>query len=198
MQLLTHIIAVKPIGLGSCPAMQTVIFLVLPFGINSALPQILKGLSLCALEGTLNYISPREPALNALCLLQPPLRKHLRGNKSYWTLSGKLKISALYSELQLGPQLRTVQHLPASLWPPHSHHTHSIQDGHTSCSSIYSANWSDHLWLFSTAPNKAPCFLICGQCTCNFMTSPHAGAPTSPVPTLASFLSREPTLRGFS
>jgi hypothetical protein len=33
---------------------------------------------------------------------------------------------------------------------------------------------------------------------CSFITSPQAGAPTSPVPTLGSFLSREPTLRGFS
>jgi hypothetical protein len=31
---------------------------------------------------------------------------------------------------------------------------------------------------------------------CSFMTSPHAGAPTRPVPTDASFLSRLPTLRG--
>src|SRR5271157_2690321 len=30
------------------------------------------------------------------------------------------------------------------------------------------------------------------------MTSPHAGAPTSPVPTLGSDLSNVPTLRGFS
>jgi hypothetical protein len=33
---------------------------------------------------------------------------------------------------------------------------------------------------------------------CSFMTSPQAGAPTSPVPTLSSFLSRLPTFRGFS
>lgn len=33
---------------------------------------------------------------------------------------------------------------------------------------------------------------------CNFITSPQAGAPTRPVPTLSSFLSNEPTLRGFS
>jgi hypothetical protein len=33
---------------------------------------------------------------------------------------------------------------------------------------------------------------------CSFMTSPHAGAPTSPVPTRGSFLSREPTFRGRS
>lgn len=33
---------------------------------------------------------------------------------------------------------------------------------------------------------------------CSFMTSPQAGAPTNPVPTFLSFLSREPTLRGFS
>ena len=33
---------------------------------------------------------------------------------------------------------------------------------------------------------------------CSFMTSPHAGAPTSPVPTFASFLSKDPTFRGFS
>mmetsp|Transcript_26890 Transcript_26890/g.43072 ORF Transcript_26890/g.43072 Transcript_26890/m.43072 type:complete len:205 (+) Transcript_26890:135-749(+) len=33
---------------------------------------------------------------------------------------------------------------------------------------------------------------------CSFMTSPHAGAPTRPVPTLASSLSKDPTLRGFS
>uniref|UniRef100_A0A1B0C5K0 Kazal-like domain-containing protein n=1 Tax=Glossina palpalis gambiensis TaxID=67801 RepID=A0A1B0C5K0_9MUSC len=33
---------------------------------------------------------------------------------------------------------------------------------------------------------------------CNFMTSPQAGAPTKPVPTVASFLSKDPTLRGFS
>jgi len=34
--------------------------------------------------------------------------------------------------------------------------------------------------------------------TWSFMTSPHAGAPTSPVPTVLSFLSNEPTFRGFS
>jgi hypothetical protein len=33
---------------------------------------------------------------------------------------------------------------------------------------------------------------------CSFMTSPQAGAPTRPVPTLGSFLSMDPTLRGFS
>ena len=33
---------------------------------------------------------------------------------------------------------------------------------------------------------------------CSRMTSPHAGAPTRPVPTVGSFLSRVPTLRGFS
>nr|GMD34574.1 Uncharacterised protein [Ipomoea batatas]GMD36317.1 Uncharacterised protein [Ipomoea batatas] len=30
----------------------------------------------------------------------------------------------------------------------------------------------------------------------SFITSPHAGAPTNPVPTVGSFLSKEPTLRG--
>ena len=34
--------------------------------------------------------------------------------------------------------------------------------------------------------------------SCSFITSPQAGAPTSPVPTLGSFLSKLPTLRGFS
>lgn len=33
---------------------------------------------------------------------------------------------------------------------------------------------------------------------CSFMTSPQAGAPTRPVPTLGSFLSKLPTFRGFS
>ncbi len=33
---------------------------------------------------------------------------------------------------------------------------------------------------------------------CSRITSPQAGAPTRPVPTLGSFLSRVPTLRGFS
>ncbi len=33
---------------------------------------------------------------------------------------------------------------------------------------------------------------------CRRITSPQAGAPTRPVPTLSSFLSRVPTLRGFS
>jgi hypothetical protein len=32
----------------------------------------------------------------------------------------------------------------------------------------------------------------------SFMTSPQAGAPTKPVPTEASFLSRVPTFLGFS
>ena len=31
---------------------------------------------------------------------------------------------------------------------------------------------------------------------CSFMTSPHSGAPTNPVPTLSSSLGRAPTLRG--
>lgn len=31
---------------------------------------------------------------------------------------------------------------------------------------------------------------------CNFITSPHAGAPTRPVPTSVSVLDMEPTLRG--
>ena len=31
---------------------------------------------------------------------------------------------------------------------------------------------------------------------CSFMTSPHSGAPTMPVPTLGSLLSSDPTLRG--
>jgi hypothetical protein len=32
---------------------------------------------------------------------------------------------------------------------------------------------------------------------CSFITSPHSGAPTTPVPTSGAFLSSEPTLRGF-
>ena len=32
----------------------------------------------------------------------------------------------------------------------------------------------------------------------SFITSPHAGAPTKPVPTFASFLSKAPTFLGFS
>src|SRR5215470_17806842 len=31
---------------------------------------------------------------------------------------------------------------------------------------------------------------------CNFITSPHSGAPTSPVPTFGLALSKEPTFRG--
>jgi len=34
--------------------------------------------------------------------------------------------------------------------------------------------------------------------SCRRITSPQAGAPTSPVPTLGSLLSRVPTFRGFS
>jgi hypothetical protein len=33
---------------------------------------------------------------------------------------------------------------------------------------------------------------------CNFITSPHAGAATSPVPTFLSALFKEPTFLGFS
>lgn len=33
---------------------------------------------------------------------------------------------------------------------------------------------------------------------CNFITSPHAGAPTKPVPTFESVLGNDPTLRGCS
>ncbi|TGZ48090.1 Uncharacterized protein DBV15_08757 [Temnothorax longispinosus] len=33
---------------------------------------------------------------------------------------------------------------------------------------------------------------------CSFITSPQAGAPTRPVPTCSSFLSKEPTFLGFS
>ena len=33
---------------------------------------------------------------------------------------------------------------------------------------------------------------------CSFITSPQAGAPTMPVPTVSSPFSKEPTLRGFS
>jgi hypothetical protein len=32
---------------------------------------------------------------------------------------------------------------------------------------------------------------------CSFITSPHSGAPTRPVPTSWAFLSIEPTFRGF-
>ena len=35
-------------------------------------------------------------------------------------------------------------------------------------------------------------------CTGTFITSPHSGAPTTPVPTFASSFAKEPTLRGFS
>lgn len=45
-------------------------------------------------------------------------------------------------------------------------------------------------------PHKLPSYLL--MATCNFMTSPQAGAPTKPVPTLLSVLSKEPMLRGFS
>ncbi len=34
--------------------------------------------------------------------------------------------------------------------------------------------------------------------SCSFITSPQAGAPTRPVPTVGSSLSKLPTLRGFS
>ncbi len=34
--------------------------------------------------------------------------------------------------------------------------------------------------------------------SCSRITSPQAGAPTRPVPTLGSLLSSVPTLRGFS
>lgn len=34
-------------------------------------------------------------------------------------------------------------------------------------------------------------------CICSFITSPHAGAPTIPVPTLAKDLSMDPTFLGF-
>ena len=34
--------------------------------------------------------------------------------------------------------------------------------------------------------------------SCRRITSPHAGAPTSPVPTVSSSLSSVPTFRGFS
>jgi hypothetical protein len=33
---------------------------------------------------------------------------------------------------------------------------------------------------------------------CSFITSPHAGAPTIPVPTSFASFANEPTLRGFS
>ena len=33
---------------------------------------------------------------------------------------------------------------------------------------------------------------------CSFITSPHAGAPTNPVPTFLFFGSKDPTFRGFS
>jgi hypothetical protein len=34
--------------------------------------------------------------------------------------------------------------------------------------------------------------------TCSFMTSPHSGAPTRPVPTFGSSFGSDPTFRGFS
>ena len=47
---------------------------------------------------------------------------------------------------------------------------------------------------------KQASFMILSSSTwiCSFITSPQAGAPTRPVPTLSSFLSKDPTLRGFS
>src|ERR1700739_998856 len=40
--------------------------------------------------------------------------------------------------------------------------------------------------------------LVCGfTLICNFITSPHSGAPTKPVPTSVLLLSIEPTLRGW-
>ena len=60
--------------------------------------------------------------------------------------------------------------------------------------------------LYNIIPTKQHVFLVhqitrpdpMPWCTCSFITSPHAGAPTRPVPTLESSLSNEPTLRGFS
>jgi hypothetical protein len=49
--------------------------------------------------------------------------------------------------------------------------------------------------VLNLASSMTPCSLIL---SCSFMTSPHAGAPTRPVPTLGSSLSKLPTLRGFS
>lgn len=47
--------------------------------------------------------------------------------------------------------------------------------------------------------NRAQCCISArDQVTWSFITSPHAGAPTNPVPTFLSFLSREPTFLGFS
>ena len=52
----------------------------------------------------------------------------------------------------------------------------------------------ERVLTLNTAFSTLPSLML----ICSFMTSPHAGAPTRPVPTLGSFLSSEPTLRGDS
>ena len=49
--------------------------------------------------------------------------------------------------------------------------------------------------VLNLASSMTPSSLIL---ICSFITSPQAGAPTRPVPTSGSFLSKLPTLRGFS
>jgi hypothetical protein len=49
--------------------------------------------------------------------------------------------------------------------------------------------------VLNLASSMTPCSLTL---ICSFITSPQAGAPTRPVPTLGSATSRLPTLRGFS
>mgnify|MGYP000184367003 CR=1 FL=1 len=52
-----------------------------------------------------------------------------------------------------------------------------------------------HPNVLKRASSTTPASLIFSW---SFITSPHSGAPTSPVPTLASSFGSDPTLRGFS
>jgi hypothetical protein len=49
--------------------------------------------------------------------------------------------------------------------------------------------------VLNLASSMTPCSFTL---ICSLITSPQAGAPTRPVPTLGSALSRLPTFRGFS
>src|SRR3989338_3443304 len=75
------------------------------------------------------------------------------------------------------------------LWPLQAGQVEQFKHFPPTSFSVQLCGQSIHIWRWATITSET--FI------CSFMTSPHSGAPTTPVPTLGSFLSSEPTLRGF-
>ena len=109
--------------------------------------------------------------------------------------------ASLFRECRTNPFHATHTHTTHTHTHTHIHtHIHTLNT-HLQCDNNASANVLDAQIPMDIMPhthNHTHTTNNTHTQTCSFMTSPHAGAPTTPVPTFFALLSSEPTLRGFS